>query len=155
VKLTFEGRTIRAIFDEMASTLEAYRQVTAKVNGPDPVPEDAVFVDKPVAEKGFTKQMREAKAARAAAKRAAAPVEAPPVEEPVEEPVEKPPLDVNELIKLRQRTITDLQEAYADGRQKVVLDLLFRFGNGAKSFRELTTDAFVPIREAIDAGALK
>jgi hypothetical protein len=72
-----------------------------------------------------------------------------------EPPVEKPLPDVNEIIKIRQRTINDLQEAYANGHQKEVFELLSRFGNGAKSFRELTAESFLPIREAIDAGALK
>jgi len=48
----------------------------------------------------------------------------------------------------------DLQSAYANGFQKEVFELLSRFGNGAKSFRELPPESFVPIREAIDNGAL-
>lgn len=67
---------------------------------------------------------------------------------------EAPPLDPAEVVKLRTKTIEDLQQAYADGHQKEVFELLSRFGNGAKSFRELPADAFVPIRRAIDNGAL-
>ena len=48
----------------------------------------------------------------------------------------------------------ELQAAFANGFQKEVFELLSRFGNGAKSFRELPPEAFVPIREAIDNGAL-
>ena len=63
-------------------------------------------------------------------------------------------VDPAEMVKIRQKTIEDLQTAYANGQQKEVFELLSRFGNGAKSFRELPPDAFVPIREAIDNGAL-
>jgi len=66
----------------------------------------------------------------------------------------QPELDPAEVVKLRTKTIEDLQQAYADGHQKEVFELLSRFGNGAKSFRELPADAFVPIRRAIDNGAL-
>ena len=65
-----------------------------------------------------------------------------------------PPLDPAEVVKMRQKTIEDLQSAYANGHQKEVFELLGRFGNGAKSFRELPPEAFLPIREAIDLGAL-
>ena len=63
-------------------------------------------------------------------------------------------LSPEEVVKMRQSTIAELQAAYANGLQKEVFDLLSKFGNGAKSFRELPADAFVPIREAIDNGAL-
>src|SRR4029077_20719142 len=117
--------------------------------------------DKPVEEKPFAKKMREAKAAKATKPKvepidlSVVPKGAKGVIHKEPPPVEKPAMDVNELVKIRQRTIVDLQEAYADGRQKEVFELLSRFGHGAKSFRELTSDAFLPIREAIDAGALK
>jgi hypothetical protein len=86
---------------------------------------------------------------------------APKAAAPVEKPLPPPPataeslgLDPAEVVNIRQKTINDLQEAYANGHQQEVFDLLSRFGNGAKSFRELPPDAFVPIREAIDNGAL-
>lgn len=60
----------------------------------------------------------------------------------------------DEVAKIRIKTIEDLQSAYANGFQKEVFELLSRFGNGAKSFRELPPESFVPIREAIDNGAL-
>jgi len=63
-------------------------------------------------------------------------------------------MDPAEMVKLRQKTIADLQDAYANGHQAEVFELLSRFGNGAKSFRELPPDAFVPISEAIAKGAL-
>lgn len=70
-------------------------------------------------------------------------------------PEPKPPVtDPIEIARIRQKTIQDLQEAYANGKQQEVFELLGRFGNGAKSFRELTPEAFLPIREAIDNGGL-
>jgi len=103
--------------------------------------------------------------AKAQPKKAAKPAKAAPVEaapEPKQQPLPLPPtlkepgqpLDPAEIVAIRQKTIDDLQAAYANGFQKEVFELLSRFGNGAKSFRELPPDAFVPIREAIDHGAL-
>jgi hypothetical protein len=63
-------------------------------------------------------------------------------------------MDPVEVVKIRQKTIEDLQSAYANGHQKEVFELLSRFGNGAKSFRELPPEAFMPISEAISKGAL-
>ena len=94
------------------------------------------------------RKMREAKNAKAAA----APAPAPKPEEP--QPEDPTAGDPAEIIKLRQETIEALQAAYANGHQKEVFELLSRFGNGAKSFRELPPEAFRPIREAIDKGAL-
>jgi hypothetical protein len=100
-------------------------------------------------------------AAKRAAKAGAIAVEKPvqkavekPVEKPVENPVEEPFADPTEIVRLRERTIKDLQAAYANGHQQEVFELLSRFGNGAKSFRELPPEAFGPIRQAIDNGAL-
>lgn len=59
-----------------------------------------------------------------------------------------------EVVAVRQKTIEDLQAAYSGGKQKEVFALLAEHGNGAKSFRELTAEAFLPIRKAIDEGAL-
>lgn len=71
-------------------------------------------------------------------------------------PVQEPPkeLTATEKVALRQQTVDDLQKAFAGGKQQPVLALLAKYGNGAKSFRELPVEAFIPIREAIDAGAL-
>ena len=96
-------------------------------------------------------------AAKRAAKAGAIPVAAPPPQpEPKIEPDPQPEpfADPAETVRLRERTIKDLQEAYANGHQQEVFELLSRFGNGAKSFRELPPEAFGPIREAIDKGAL-
>jgi hypothetical protein len=97
-------------------------------------------------------KMQAAKAAKKAEREAAAAA-------PKEKALPPPPktaegMDPAEVVALRTKTIAELQEAYANGHQKEVFELLSRFGNGAKSFRELPPDAFVPIREAIDNGAL-
>lgn len=110
-------------------------------------------------------KMRVAALARIAAKRAArgaSDTKAATVEKPVEKSVDKviatvfaePEPDPSEVVRIRQKTIEDLQSAYANGHQQEVFELLSRFGNGAKSFRELPPEAFMPIREAIDKGAL-
>lgn len=98
-------------------------------------------------------RLRAAAKAKAAAKKA--------VSQPMVPPIPPPPataeslgLAPDEVARNRARTIEDLQAAYANGYQKEVFELLSRFGNGAKSFRELPPEAFVPIREAIDNGAL-
>jgi predicted lipid-binding transport protein (Tim44 family) len=156
VKLTFEGQGFNEILDQMAALLErsgikiatetyAHAQ-PATAQPPEPVqeaivPEVIAPVDEPV-EKPVDK-MAKVRAARGKAKVKPAP-----------EHPQEPFSDPADIVKLRQRTINDLQEAYANGHQAEVFELLSRFGNGAKSFRELPPDAFVPIREAIDSGAL-
>ena len=101
-------------------------------------------------------KLRAAALAKIEAKRAAKagpPVQ--PVTGPEFDPIGKEPeIDPVEMVKVRQKTIADLQQAYANGHHKEVLVLLSRHGNGAKSFRELPPEAFLPIREAIDNGAL-
>ena len=153
MKLTFEGQSMLEIIQAMEYVVADYQQLAAFRDVKRAAAEAQVLVDKPVdkpvetsgAEKA--RKMREAKAAKAAA---AAVAEEPPVEQPA-----APVLDVSEIIKIRQRTIVDLQEAYANGQQQKVFELLSRFGDGAKSFRELTAESFLPIRKAIDEGALQ
>jgi hypothetical protein len=99
-------------------------------------------------------RLRVAAKAKIAAKQAAKTVS-----DPMVPPIPPPPksaegMDPAEVVKIRVKTIEELQAAYANGFQKEVFELLARFGNGAKSFRELPVEAFVPIREAIDNGAL-
>jgi len=57
-------------------------------------------------------------------------------------------------VLIRVKTTEDLQAAYSNGKHKQVMALLKKYGNGAKSFRELQLEDFVPIRKAIDDGAL-
>jgi hypothetical protein len=111
-------------------------------------------VKKPVDKVAAMNKARAAKDARAAASKQKS------MDDLLEEAAEKnakkaeEPVDPAQMVKIRQKTVEDLQTAYANGRQKEVFELLSRFGNGAKSFRELPPEAFVPIREAIDNGAL-
>ena len=134
-------------------------------------------VDKPVEKRARTEKqlandekMRVAALERVAARRAAK-AERPSetvkklaekfVEELAEDlrpdPIGKEPEEVDpaEMVKIRQKTIEELQAAYANGHQAEVFELLSRFGNGAKSFRELPPESFMPIRRAIDLGALE
>jgi hypothetical protein len=103
--------------------------------------------DKSEKQKAAAAKMRAAKAAKKAAL-APPPMPMPPP------PASAEGMDPAEVAKIRIKTIEELQAAYANGFQNEVLELLSRFGNGAKSFRELPVEAFVPIREAIDNGAL-
>jgi hypothetical protein len=72
--------------------------------------------------------------------------------DPFDEPEPEP--DPVNLAALRVKTTEDLQAAYSSGKHKQVLALLSKYGNGARSFRELQIQDFVPIRKAIDDGAL-
>lgn len=148
----------------------------AKAQGPGPDPfnsSQTCVVDKPVdkpVEKTKARtakqlendeRLRERALAKQAEKKAAKAAKADMgagIVQPVR-PTPPPPktaegMDPAEVVKVRQKTIEDLQSAYANGFQKEVFELLSRFGNGAKSFRELPPESFVPIREAIDNGAL-
>ena len=112
-------------------------------------------VKKPVDKVAAMNKARAAKDARAAASKQKSMDDL--LEEAAEKDAKKKaeePVDPAQMVKIRQKTVEDLQTAYANGRQKEVFELLSRFGNGAKSFRELPPEAFVPIREAIDNGAL-
>ena len=158
MKITFEGQGFNEILDQMAALLErsgikiateTYAHAQTATAQPEPVqeaivPEVIAPVDEPVNEP-VEKPVDKMAKVRAAKKAKAKPAPKHP-QEPFSDPAD--------IVKLRQRTINDLQEAYANGHQAEVFELLSRFGNGAKSFRELPADAFVPIREAIDSGAL-
>lgn len=122
-------------------------------------------VNKPVSKPGRTpkqlendERLRVAAKAKMEAKRAAKAQVTTALETPLPPPLATATaegMDPAEVVRVRQKTITDLQEAYANGRQEEVFELLSRFGNGAKSFRELPPESFVPIRQAIDLGALE
>jgi hypothetical protein len=185
VKITFEGKTIGEVLDQMGDLLAAVR-----VQGPGPdvlQPSEVIAsppvehpvehpVGKPEAKPPIKKERTEKQKAnderlrilaqdKLAAKRAKgvlapAPVDKPQVAEKKKpEPQEADPFTASEvdpakIVAIRQKTIEDLQSAYANGHQAEVFELLSKFGNGAKSFRELPPEAFMPIREAIDKGAL-
>jgi len=71
------------------------------------------------------------------------------------DPFDEPePIDPTNLVALKVKTTEELQTAYSNGKHKQVMALLSKHGNGAKSFRELRIEDFVPIRKAIDDGAL-
>ena len=182
MKITFEGDTIDDIIKQMdrmvedlVKTTRAFIKSEPATSTTTPPPSVDVFgenpVDKPVEnpkrertekQKANDEKLRIAALAKKkqpepvqaapAAKKAAPKPPPPPVEEPEEDDEEE--IDPADLVKLRLKTIEDLQAAYAGGYQKEVFELLSRFGNGAKSFRELPAEAFKPIREAIDGGAL-
>jgi hypothetical protein len=165
MKITFEGTYYEDILTQMANVLAATaRQVAttattattasatngAEGPGPDAKAQTSGAVDKPETpvDKPVDK-MAKVRAARGKAKPAPAPEPEP---DPLAETAKS--IDPVKMVEIRTRTIEDLQHAYANGKQQEVFELLSRFGNGAKSFRELTPDAFLPIREAIDLGAL-
>ena len=180
MKITFEGKTIDEILDANGrharsvltpnSSGEPQRLLRTRVNCiPYQRPLSPVDkpVDKPVHEQSVesprtAKQLENDARLRARAlekqakKKAAKPAPAPEAKI-----VEKKPddlfreVDPAEMVNIRQKTIQDLQAAYANGHQEEVFELLSRFGDGAKSFRELPPEAFGPIREAIDLGALE
>ena len=157
----------KIIRDDMSEKQKTTAIPTNGVQGPGPEPE---VVAAPV-DKGMDKSVesvaarlkagKEKKAAERAAAKAAAEAAAGeekwakpmPAPDPLAEPAKKAPSPA-ELVAIRQKTIDELQAAYANGKQQEVFELLSRFGDGAKSFRELKPEAFVPIREAIDLGAL-
>jgi hypothetical protein len=174
MKITFEGHFVDLVA-EIESFLATVKRKGVVENTPNknyeskpvapaaqgPGPDVFAAGDKPV-DKPVDKpakpvnpqiaKMQAAKAAKKAEREAAAAA-------PKEKALPPPPktaegMDPAEVVALRTKTIAELQEAYANGHQKEVFELLSRFGNGAKSFRELPPDAFVPIREAIDNGAL-
>ena len=192
MKLTFEGKTLGDILDEMKGVLERFRPTRLE---PVPVPEvtapkgDAQLFNSPIVAKSVDKpvekrarsekqlandeKMRVAALERVAAKRAAKaqaqgyattlrkdldrdPIEAKPVEKAPDPFTQEPEeVDPAEMVKIREKTFEELRTAYANGHQNEVMELLSRFGNGAKTFRELPPESFMPIRKAIDLGALE
>ena len=169
MKITFEGKTYRDILDDMASVLAATsKHVINTVELPKTTLDDLLDdglqgpgpevraqpepvdnpVDKPVEKPKGVDRVAAMNKAREAKKAKAAAATAP------EAPKEAPQPDPAEMVRIRTKTIEDLQSAYANGQQKEVFELLARFGNGAKSFRDRPPESFVPLRAAIDTGAL-
>jgi hypothetical protein len=155
-----EAAALQARYDALREAAPVEKPVDIPVDTPVDAPVEAA-VDKPkqidphknVTDKQkAAAKMRAAKDAKKAARSAgldtAAMMPAPPP------PASAEGMDPIEVAKIKVKTIEDLQTAYANGFQKEVFELLARFGNGAKSFREVPVEAFVPIREAIDNGAL-
>jgi len=160
VKITFEAKTIGELLEQVQ---EMFPGLKVSEPAPPVIVQEAIapvdeqeaeppIVDKPVDNPLDVPMEKPSSAERMAKARAAKKPKA--AKAPAPEHPQEPFSDPADIVKLRQRTINDLQEAYANGHQAEVFELLSRFGNGAKSFRELPADAFVPIREAIDSGAL-
>ena len=164
--------------NDIAAVQAAPLDEKPKVEAPKPVVE-AKPVEKPKNKggrpKGYSpKKNGVAVAAKTAPKTKAKAPEPKGLSFEMEEPDEAPPLSskgVNfedlelpqpepeqltptQLAAIRVKTTEELQQAYAGGKHKQVLELLRKHGNGAKSFRELHIEDFVPIRKAIDDGAL-
>jgi len=165
IKVTFEGKTYHDIAVSMTEYLyesrgleTAEKPAAVKLEELKPKPEP-----KPDAKE----RMAKARAAKIAKNKAPEPPPSDPrssdeaweadkqarLEGP--DPFDEPePIDPVNLAALRVKTTEDLQAAYSGGKHKQVMALLSKFGNGAKSFRELQIEDFVPIRKAIDDGAL-
>lgn len=181
MKITFEGATMADIIKQMDRMVDdiadaTINRPTLTTQAPVAPPPVDVFADTPVdvpAEKPKRERTEKQKAndeklrvAAFAKKKTPEPVKAapppaakktapkPPPPPPVEEEEDEEEIDPKDLIALQTKTLEELQAAYANGYQKEVFELLSRFGNGAKSFRELPSDAFPAIREAINNGAL-
>jgi hypothetical protein len=105
----------------------------------------------------YTKQLKQDLDARPieaeapAASASAKPPQEVSLASPFDEPEPEPELN---LVALRIKTTEELQKAFAEGKHTQVMALLSKYGNGAKSFRELRVEDFVPLRKAIDDGAL-
>lgn len=183
IKLTFEGRNYTEVFAAIWEFLRGAEEFVQESEGegesesapPAAPPKAPPKAAKPTEVEARRRQEQTAKAKARAAKvaksksKASAP-EPTKIPEPVPAPepgpgplsledivIERPGpevLDPVQLAAIRVKTTKDLQAAYADGRHKQVLELLAKYGNGAKSFRELQIQDFVPIRKAIDEGAL-
>ena len=184
MKLTFEGEDIlkvctemeRFLVDVMGARPRTLEQKLEKLEAPEQ-PKPKVDLHKNVAEKAAAaERMAKVRAAKAAKKKPepAKPMISPeairdetvmrpekfedmvlepdPIDEP--EPAFVEPFDPTKLAALRVKTTEELQAAYSSGKHKQVLALLSKYGNGAKSFRELQIQDFIPLRKAIDDGAL-
>jgi len=62
--------------------------------------------------------------------------------------------DIAQLLKLKNDTISVLQDAFAQGKVVKLRKLLMTHGDGAKSFPEVDPVKFIEISEAVKAGAL-
>jgi hypothetical protein len=62
--------------------------------------------------------------------------------------------EVAQLMAVKNRAMSALQDAFAAGKVAQCRDLLNKYGEGAKSFRELDLPQFVDLDKAIQGGAL-
>ena len=159
MKITFEGEDMLELYVEIAKFIQDMPAAVAPPPLVKPTPAVPKAAKPPKGKPGRKPGYKPAP--KPVQKAVQEPVDEPvenPVEELVEEPAASPfepeTLDMARLATIRIKTTEDLQAAYSSGKHKQVLELLAKFGNGAKSFRELSIKDFLPIREAIDAGAL-
>jgi hypothetical protein len=175
VKVTFEGPYFADILDQMRSCLTHINVAMGGAPGPIPDLEEPPAPPAPPAKKAKAappkpkgrKPGRPPKDAVKAVEKAVEKALGKAVEKVEEEiaeafeeleltPQAEPEvLDAQKLAAIQVETTKDLRAAYASGKHNQVLALLSKFGNGAKSFRELQIQDFPPIRKAIDDGALK
>jgi hypothetical protein len=182
IKVTFEGKDYYDVAVAMTEYLYSSRglekaEKPEKPAKPKPPWEKPAKPEKSTSPKpDAAERMAKARAAKAAKPKAKAP-EPPPsdprssdeaaieqanaklddmiLEADLTDAPEPEALDPSKLAALRLKTTEDLQAAYSGGKHKAVLALLSKYGNGAKTFRELKLEDFVPIRKAIDEGALQ
>jgi outer membrane biosynthesis protein TonB len=172
IKVTFEGKDYHDVAVAMTEYLFATRSMEPEDKPEKPVkPEKPAKPEKPEPKPDAKERMAKVRAAKEAKKKPEplSPAIAPEVmqvevslqpekfEDMVLEPdpIDEPEaIDPTKLAALRVKTTEDLQAAYSSGKHKQVLALLSKYGNGAKSFRELQIMDFIPIRKAIDEGAL-
>lgn len=67
---------------------------------------------------------------------------------------EEPAVDTTAAAAIKQAAMDALQDAFAAGKVNQCRALLIKFGDGAKSFREIELSVFPAIAKAIEAGAL-
>jgi len=66
----------------------------------------------------------------------------------------EPSTSPKEMLELKDKVISQLQEAFREGKVQKVREVLNTYGNGAKSFREIDAVLFPDIEKALQAGAL-
>ena len=167
MKITFEGKTIGEVLDQMQDMLTrvnkpllapiqantAWTEAMAKIPavqgpGPDVFAQPRVVdkpVDKPVSNPGKTSKQRTPKQLendaklreRALAKKAAGlkvgdktPLPTPPPLKTAER------MDPAEVVRIRQKTIEDLKQAYANGHKKQLTNLPPTLHNTAQTITE-------------------
>jgi hypothetical protein len=69
-------------------------------------------------------------------------------------PEPTPPAPAKEALELKERMIEVLQNAFRAGKVDKVRAVLSKYGNGAKSFREIDIEAFPVIEKVVSQGAL-
>lgn len=157
MKLTFEGTNMRDVVEDMELALDFLRGYNGNIMGRSKI-NPAAMPEKPKATAIPTNGSGQGPGPEEPEQEDFFEPPKKAVKKPkaVQEPEQPVPVELTpaEKVKLRQSTVEDLQKAFGSGKQKEVLELLSKYGGGAKSFRELPIEAFIPIREAIDAGAL-